>query len=277
MYHRFNQYEFGFRGAVTPVVKKLIILNIAVFILEYLFSSIYHLPIRQLFGLIPQKIYPGLMIWQLGTYMFLHGGFFHLLINMFVLWMFGCEIERQWGSREFLTYYLFCGVGAGILNFIAMPGSPIPTVGASGAIYGILVAFAMLFPNRLIYLYFLIPIRAKYFVLIFGAIAFLSAFTSAADGIAHFAHLGGMIFGFLYIKLDWRLPSILERFRKMKAKRRMKVVYRKEKAEQDFKEEIDRILDKISDVGIENLTKEEKKLLEKASHLWSQEESKWEK
>src|SRR5690606_12189968 len=114
-------------------------------------------------------------LWQLATYMFLHGGFMHILFNMFALWMFGGELERTWGTRPFVRFYLVCGIGAGITTVLATPGSVIPTIGASGAVYGILLAYGILFPDRIIYLYMILPIKAKYFVMIIGAITFLSS------------------------------------------------------------------------------------------------------
>src|SRR6202008_2569552 len=141
-----------------------------------------------------QGFYP----WQLFTYMFMHGGLMHLLFNMFALWMFGMELENTWGSRKFMLYYLICGVGAGLSNLFIGPlfGPAGPTVGASGAIYGVLIAFGMMFPDRPIFVYFLLPIRARYFVLIYITLEVYAGITGTADGIAHFAHLGGAAVGF---------------------------------------------------------------------------------
>ncbi len=146
---------------------------------------------------------PGFWPWQLVTYAFLHGNFTHLLFNMFGLWMFGLRLENDWGSRRFAIFYFTCVIGAGLIQLIVMYGTPIPTVGASGGVYGILLAFGMMYPNQPIYLYFLLPIPAKYFVAFFGVAAFISGVTGAESGIAHFAHLGGMLFGFLVIQF-WR-------------------------------------------------------------------------
>lgn len=140
-------------------------------------------------------------LWQLVTYMFMHASIDHIFFNMFALWMFGCILENYWGTRRFLIYYLVCGVGAAIVNLLVAPGGP--TVGASGAVYGILLAFGMTFPNEYIYLYFLLPIKAKWFVIGYAAIELFEGVTHSIDGIAHFAHLGGMLFGLLLI-LWWR-------------------------------------------------------------------------
>lgn len=157
---------------------------------------------NSLFGLVPALVLGKLFIWQLASYMFLHGGFWHIFFNMFVLWMFGTRLEGTWGTQEFVKYYFLTGVAAGIANVFWNFGSPIPTIGASGAIYGLLAAFALFYPEEPIYLYFLFPIKAKYFALILGAIEFLSAY--GEDGIAHVAHLGGMVAGFFYIRYRYR-------------------------------------------------------------------------
>lgn len=272
-YHEYRTYSFGPRG-ITKAVKYLLLINLGMFVLELLWAP----ELIHLFGLTPALVKKGL-IWQLVTYMFLHGGFFHLLFNMFALWMFGCEIERAWGTKEFVKYYFITGIGAGLLTFILSFNSQIPTIGASGAIFGILVAFALMFPNRPIYLYFLFPVKAKYVVIFFAVIEFFASLRYTSDGIGHFAHLGGMVVGYLYIKSDWRIPALfrlssyLTYFRNVRHKRRMKAVDKKREMEERLMERVDQILDKISQVGYDKLTREEKKILEQASqHLSKQEE-----
>jgi len=130
--------------------------------------------------------------------MFLHGGFGHIFFNMFALWMFGMELERTWGTREFIKYYFLTGIAAGVSSLLWNWGSPYPTIGASGAVYGILAAYALFFPDRYVYLYFLFPIKMKYLALILGGIEFLSMYQN--DGIAHIAHLGGMVVGYFYLR-----------------------------------------------------------------------------
>ncbi|MDR9433141.1 MAG: rhomboid family intramembrane serine protease [Spiribacter sp.] len=152
---------------------------------------------------------PSFEFWQLATYGFLHGGFFHLFVNMFALWMFGSALETFWGSRPFLTFYMVCLIGAGLIQLVvatmaASTGSLYPTIGASGAVFGILLGFAMMFPNQPLMLIFLpVPIKAKYFVFLYGAFELYAGVTGSISGVAHFAHLGGMAFGFLMI-LYWR-------------------------------------------------------------------------
>jgi len=206
------------------------------------------------------------MVWQLVTYMFLHGGFWHILLNMFILWMFGSDLERTWGSREFLKYYFICGVGAGVFNVLFQPNSMIPIIGASGAIYGLLVAFALLFPNRLVYIYFLFPIKVKYLVIVLVAIEFFSSLgASHGGGIAHLAHLGGALVGFIYIKGILQGRAIKFKVSNYFYRQKMEKLARKKEHEEQLMKEVDRILDKINQVGYDNLTRKEKKILEEAS------------
>lgn len=269
-YYGYKTFSFGPTG-ITKAVKYLLLANVGIFFLEFLWGG----ELIHLFGLTPALVKKG-YIWQFSTYMFLHGGFFHILFNMFALWMFGCEIERAWGSKEFLRYYFITGVGAGVFTFFLSFNSHVPTIGASGAIFGILVAFALMFPDRPIYLYFLVPIKAKYLVIFFAVIEFLASFRHTSDGIGHFAHLGGMVIGYIYIKSDWKIYSFFrlsrysEYFRGLRHKYRMKVISRKREREERLLERVDQILDKINQVGFDNLTKEEKKTLEEASQLLSQ-------
>lgn len=273
-YHPYRTQSFG-PGGITKAVKYLLLANVGVFVLMLM----WRYELIHVFGLTPVLVKKGL-VWQLVTYMFLHGGLFHILFNMFALWMFGCDIERAWGTREFVKYYFITGVGAGLFTFILSFNSQIPTIGASGAVFGILVAFALMFPNRLIYVYFLFPVKAKYLVIFFAVIEFLASFRHTSDGIGHFAHLGGMVIGYLYIKSDFRIPSFfrlstyLARLRNLKHRRRMKAISRQREREQKLMERVDQILDKINQVGYGNLTREEKKTLEHASQVLSEEREK---
>lgn len=190
----------GFRMLPT-VVKNLLIINVICFLATMVFER-YSGPLSQIPSMLAlNAIGTGRFhIWQIFTYMFLHANFEHIFFNMFALWMFGYVLENYWGSRRFLFYYIVCGIGAAICNLL-VPGWGI-TIGASGAVYGILLAFGMMFPEERIYLYFLVPIKAKWFVIIYAALELFSGI-GLQDGIAHFAHLGGMLFGLLLI-LYWR-------------------------------------------------------------------------
>jgi membrane associated rhomboid family serine protease len=207
----YRQVAYSFGPPLTPMVKRLIIITSAVFILTFIPANYFRFdPFDYLgwFGLWSDLVIHKLYVWQLVTYLFLHGGWFHIIFNLFALWMFGSDLESKWGGKKFLTYYFVTGVGAGILdvtlNAIFPPAIPGPTIGCSGAVYGLLLAYGMLFPERIIYLYMIIPIKAKWFVVIMGVIEFVSSFGNGS-GISHFAHLGGMLFGFLYLR-GWSLP-----------------------------------------------------------------------
>jgi rhomboid family protein len=203
----YRQQVMSFFPPLTRMVKALVIGTSAVFVLTYL-------PLR-LFGwqapyiwlsLQPYEVIHRLYLWQLFTYLFLHGGFFHILFNMFALWMFGADLEKLWGGPKFLYFYFLTGVGAGVFDVVltTLFGSHYPsaTIGASGAIYGLLLAFGLIFPDRPIFIWFVIPIKAKWFVLIIGAIEFFSEISGPGSGIAHLAHLGGMLVAFLYLRGD---------------------------------------------------------------------------
>ncbi|HXK62621.1 MAG TPA: rhomboid family intramembrane serine protease [Acidobacteriota bacterium] len=209
--------------SLTPTVKYLVIACVITFLAQIPAPR----AMVQFFGLTPYLVVSQLFVWQPFTYLFLHAGFFHLLFNMFGLWMFGSELERYWGSRKFLGFFFFTGAGAGLLSILAHPFSPIPTIGASGAIYGILMAYGMMFPDRLVYVSFLIPVKVKYFVALLGAIAFLSALSSSGTAIDHFAHLGGMVFAFLYMK-GWTTPGRIQesyyKWRLRRMERRFRVL-----------------------------------------------------
>jgi len=194
-----QRIKFGFGNGITPAVKGLLIANVAVFFLQALMPDFF---IRW-FALFPHLAWSRFNIWQLVTYMFLHGGFMHILFNMFALWMFGCQIERLFGQRRFLTFYFLTGIAAGLTHVIFMPTSVVPVIGASGATYGILLAFALYFPDQKLFIFPFVftPIKAKYLVLIVGAIAFLGSVSShGGNNVAHLAHLGGMVFAYFYIR-----------------------------------------------------------------------------
>lgn len=192
-----------------PAVKHLLWINAIFFLASFnVFSGGMTVVGQYFFSYL--ALYPigsgNFQIWQLVSYMFLHGGFGHIFFNLFALWMFGQAIENFWGTKRFTVYYFLTGIGAALLHMF-IGGGGAPTVGASGAVYGILLAFGMMFPNRHIMLLFPpIPIKAKYFVAFFGIIELISGITRPGSGIAHFAHLGGMVVGFILIKY-WGLKG----------------------------------------------------------------------
>ena len=190
-------------AALPPGIRALLIVNVAIFLLQFFARGTRIDELFSYFALVPAAVVKTFFVWQLATYMFLHGGIWHILWNMLALWMFGCELEQTWGTRRFLRFYFFCGIGAGIcivvLNYVF--GNPnIPTIGSSGAIYGILLVSAVLWPDRVILFSFLFPIKMKYFVMIIGGISFLNSF-SVNSGVSDIGHLGGMAFGYLFLRL----------------------------------------------------------------------------
>jgi membrane associated rhomboid family serine protease len=195
-YHR-PQFSIG--GPLTPRVKFLIIVcGVGFLLLKVAENTAYGRLFYGIFGLIPYLFWNKFFVWQLVTYIFLHGGLFHLLFNLFALWIFGGEIERYMGSSRFIQYFFITAIGAGICTVLVTPGLRVPVVGASGGIYGLLLAYAWFFPERYIYVWFMFPMKAKHFVLLFGAIEFWSSLGGTGSGIAHLAHLGGILFGLLY-------------------------------------------------------------------------------
>lgn len=262
MLYRQQHIRFGFGRKLTPAVKTLIIFNASFYFVQELLGIDWFMAL----GLVPALVWKG-WIWQLVTYMFLHGSFLHILINMFILWMFGGELERHWGKKEFLKYYFLTGIGAGLCTVVVDPGSSIPVIGASGAIYGILLGYGLTFPNSVIYLYFLLPIKAKYFVIIFGLIEFIATISPRGDMVAHLAHLGGMVFGFVYLKRSNILSFAAQRLKNYLHKRRMKQETIRQEEEQKIRAEVDALLDKINRIGLENLSKSERKRLDEASRF----------
>jgi membrane associated rhomboid family serine protease len=187
-------------GGLPRGVKGLIIANSAVFLLMWLVPPIERL-LMQWFSLVPADVVTRFFVWELVTYLFLHGGFFHVLFNMLALWFFGKDLEDIWGTRRFLQFYFFCGVGAGLFVVLAnyLFGNPqVPTIGASGAIYGILLVAAVLWPDRII-IFYIFPIKLKYFVMIMAGIAFFGL-RDLNSGVSQVAHLSGMLFGYVFLK-----------------------------------------------------------------------------
>jgi membrane associated rhomboid family serine protease len=199
------QYSFG-PGGMTPAVKWILIVNVGVFLVTLVSPQI----VLDTLGLTPTLVLGRLQIWQLVTYLFVHSPtqWSHILFNMFSVWMFGVELERRWGTRGFLEYYFATGVGAGV-SMILVSLLPFDdtrlayyttTIGASGAVYGLLMAWGILFPHRQLLFMMIFPVTARVFVTIMGAIAFLLALTASGGPVANVAHLGGLLVGYLFLK-----------------------------------------------------------------------------
>ena len=290
--------QFGGFRFFPPVIKYMIIINVVMYFLQnMLTTSMFTVAGKPLdeFFIRMTYLFPlgeGFKIWQLGTYMFLHGGFMHIFFNMLMLWMFGMEVENTWGSQRFLLFYFVCGISAGLSNIFIAPlfAYPAPTIGASGAVYGVLVAFAMMFPDRYIYMYFLLPIKAKYLIPFFLALEVFNGVTGTSDGVAHMAHLGGALVGAIWVILQargvidkimpsgrirsgtitgsglrssWSQPTKEATFYEMKPDPAPK--HTGDPEFDRYQKVIDEILDKISRSGYAGLTEEEKRILLDAS------------
>ena len=301
----YNRPQRGGFSFFPPILKSLLIINAFIFLLQYFFFFFFsiggvslELIVSKYFALQPiqsDNFYP----WQLISYQFLHGGFTHVFFNLFALWMFGADLENLWGSRRFLMFYLLCGIGAGLVQlavqFVPELGMG-PTIGASGAIFGVLVAFGLTFPDRPIIMFpIFFPIPAKYFVMIYAAMNLFSGLTaSSSSNVAYFAHIGGAIFGFILVKFGDKLrifeftnkifnifspsgehsspprpASPLRRVDVHQPASQPQVIIHKTGRGSGFYYEgqeipqgqIDLILDKISSKGFQSLTDEEKKIL----------------
>jgi membrane associated rhomboid family serine protease len=222
-----SSFSFG-PGPLSMALKAIIGANVAVFLAQLFFPAL-----TDLLGLQPRLVVHG-WVWQLVTYMFVHGGIWHIVFNMLALWMFGTELERVWGTRYFVKFYFVTGIGAGILTVVlswlpfefTQPLYFSNVIGASGAIYALLLAYGMYFPDRPIYMYFVFPIPAKIFVLIMGAIAFYSSLSATGGGVANATHLGGLLVGYVFLKgsrihplaelkyryLKWKINRIRKKF-----------------------------------------------------------------
>ena len=228
----------GGGGGLTRAIKMILIICAVVYVLQRLGGGEFRFSLITSFGLTPAAVIGSLAVWQLVTYIFLHGGFFHILFNMFALWMFGRELESAWGTREFVKFFFICGIGAGISSVLVNPGSTIPTIGASGSIYGILLAYGLSFPNRILLLIpFMIPVKVKYYVMFIGGMAFLASLSGGSGGgVAHVAHLGGMVFGYLYLRggrYSGNFRRIYDRWQRERLRRKFEVYYNRRQGERN--------------------------------------------
>ena len=286
-----NSLSFGPR--ITKGVKTLILINCITFALTWIINlvltrsnSLMQDHISIVFSLTPQLVLQG-FLWQLFTYQFLHGGLLHLFVNMFTLWMIGPELERKWNTQFFIRYYFICALGAGVfiltLPIILGQNLTIRTLGASGAIFGLLLAYAVYWPNRMILIWFIIPIKVKYFAIIIGLLSLFFTFqTTGGGGISHVSHLGGLITGYMY--LMYKIPHLVDGLplrskrsglqyaqrllgKVKEAKKKKEWESRQEEIydEMHMEEKIDALLEKISKHGWKALSAKEKNFLRKAS------------
>lgn len=217
-----------FGGPATKTIKRLIIINVAVYLLLFITGRFGSGFLLYTFGLIPAQVTYRFMIWQFVSYMFLHANFFHIFVNMFTLFMFGNDLERRWGTRRFLEYYMITGIGAGICSWIVNVTGQSIIIGASGSVFAVLLAYGLFYPNRVVYIYMLFPVKVKWLVICMGVMSFLSFITGNNPGIAHVAHLGGMAIGFFLIRGEGLLQQVRDyqkRRRKEELKKQFEIYY----------------------------------------------------
>ncbi len=241
---RYGQVAYSFFPPLTRMVKILVLITAGVFALTNILGSLpsatlqhylQEIPVKYL-SLRPYMVLHRFYLWEPLTYLFLHGGFFHIFFNLFALWMFGSDLERTWGANKFARYYFLTGVGAGVLDVLLRPSSIAGVIGCSGAIYGILLAYGVLFPERPVYLWMIIPIKAKWFVVFMGGIEFLAELSGSAPGVSHLAHLGGMLIGFLYLRgrgLTYRAELHYHEWRRAKLRRQFESYMRRQEKKDD--------------------------------------------
>ena len=270
---QFNPGEATYKPQLfTDAIKILISINFIIYVFQSLAGKedIFF----RLFGLVPNTFFTELMLWQPFTYMFFHAPFYssigisHILLNMLGLWVFGRELEQAWGKEKFLKYYFLTGIGSGLITYIFQMDSSNPVIGASGAVYGVLLAYGVSYTNRMLYIWGVIPIRSMWLVIIMGSIAFFGLL-GKADGISHVTHISGMLIGYILLRKKWRLSDIIFTLRKKTIEFQ---VQRKEdqKIKKNFiKRDLDMILDKIKDVGFSGLSDEEQSKLYEASRKMS--------
>lgn len=264
-----NYHKLGQSGSIPPAIKNILLANGVIFILTFLNGNLANIIYHQ-FALSAEGVFGEFKIWQLVSYMFLHdnGSIWHIFFNMFILWMFGAELENNWGTKEFLKYYFITGIGGGIFSLLL---SGAPTVGASAAVYGVMIAYAISYPDRLIYIYFLFPVKVKYLMGFLTLVSFFSTIGPSTDNVAHAAHLGGIVIGFVYLKFWFIYYKSRDFINKnlSNTSSSPQMTYQKggaadNKAEY-YRKQIDTLLDKINKVGYLKLSEEEKKLLDEGS------------
>ena len=265
----FNPGETAYKPQIfTEAIKILISINFVIYVLQSLAGKedIFF----RLFGLVPNVFISELMLWQPFTYMFFHAPYYssvgisHILLNMLGLWVFGRELEQAWGKSKFLKYYFLTGIGSGLITYLFQINSDNPVIGASGAVYGILLAYGISFPNRMLYIWGLIPVRSIWLVVIMGSIAFFGLL-GRADGISHVTHISGMFIGYILIKKKWQLADIIFAMRKKTVEFQVQRKEDRALKKKYINRDIDIILEKIKEVGFSGLSNEEQSKLYEAS------------
>ena len=270
---QFNPGEAAYKPQLfTDAIKVLVSVNFGIYILQSVSGK--EDVFFRLFGLVPNVFLSELMLWQTFTYMFFHAPFYssagisHILLNMLGLWVFGRELEQAWGKKNFLKYYFITGIGSGLITYFFQMGSDNPVIGASGAVYGVLLAYGVSFPNRMLYIWGLIPVKSLWLVIIMGAIAFFGILGNA-DGISHVTHISGMVIGYILLKKNWSLRDILFSIRKKTIEFQVQRHEEKSIKNKMIQKDIDEILEKIQKVGFSGLSDGEQSKLYEASRTMS--------
>ena len=267
-------YQFG-GFHITPWVRRLLIANAVVYLSVLLFPGL-----QDMLGFVPDRALQ--RPWSFVTYMFAHGGFLHLFFNMLGLFFFGPPVEERLGSREFIKYYIICGlIGGAVLAFFFAPHAML--IGASGAVYAVMLAFAYFWPDMPIYIWGIFPVKAKWLVIIFAAMSLTFMINPGGSNTAHWAHVGGFAVGFIYLKFGSAFGAPMEKLQRFTSSRRRKLKVipgqaqslkrdepRRRRAEEEVLDEVDKVLDKISTHGMASLTPEERKLLDEVSRRYRQ-------
>ena len=270
---QFNPGEVAYKPQLlTDAIKVLISVNFGIYLLQSVSGK--EEVFFRLFGLVPNAFLSELMLWQPFTYMFFHAPFYssvgisHILLNMLGLWVFGRELEQAWGKKNFLKYYFITGVGSGLVTYFFQIGSDNPVIGASGAVYGILLAYGLLYPNRMLYIWGIIPVRSMWLVIIMGAIAFFGLLGNS-DGISHVTHISGMLIGYILLKRKWSWRDVWFSIRKKTIEFQVQRQEDKSIKKKMIQKDIDLILDKIQKVGFSGLSDAEQSKLYEASKTMS--------
>lgn len=267
-------YGYSFGYGLTPWVKRLLIANTVIYLVTLALPAI-----RPWLTFVPALTL--VRPWTLLTYMFVHGDFFHLFFNMLVLFFFGPPLEGMWGGREFLKFYVVAGLGGALFSYLF--AFEMGVLGASAAVYGVMLAFAMNWPDMTIHIWGILPVKAKWLVGFLAAVSIASIIGASGDGIAHFAHLGGFVAAFLYLRFDDRLTDRVARLKRFVARRKLQVApgedpgraappppRRPRRHEDQVLDDVDRVLDKISESGLQSLSPEELRLLDEVSKRYRQ-------
>ena len=270
---QFNPAEVAYKPQLfTDAIKILVSVNFCIYILQSVSGK--EDVFFRLFGMVPSTFVSDLMLWQPFTYMFLHAPFYssvgisHILLNMLGLWVFGRELEQAWGKTKFLRYYFTTGIGSGLITYFFQIGSDNPVIGASGAVYGVLLAYGVSYPNRMLYIWGLIPVRSLWLVIIMGSIAFFGLLGNS-DGISHVTHISGMLIGYVLLKKNWRWRDIWFAIRKKIIEFQVQRYEEKSIKKKMLQKDIDLILEKIQKVGFIGLSDKEKSKLYEASKTMS--------